>query len=150
MPRQHEPHHRREAEDVGLEHRAHHVFLSLFDGAVVAPARVVDQDVDAAEALLRRRHGARARGRVDDVSGSASPVPVRVTMPWICETLRAVTTQRWPWASTRSASARPKPAEHPVTSQPEKREVSMPCESLEIMRVVRRGRSMIVPAGPLP
>ena len=61
---QHAAHHRREPEHVGLEHRAHDVVLAFLDRAVVAPSRVVDEDVDAAEAGFGGADGAaRARRR---------------------------------------------------------------------------------------
>ena len=43
-----------EAEEIGVEHRAHFGVVAFLDGREIAVAGVVDEDVDAAEAGLGR------------------------------------------------------------------------------------------------
>jgi antitoxin VapB len=52
--RQHRARHGGEAEEIGVEHRAHVGVVAFFDGREIAVAGVVDEDVDAAEAGLGR------------------------------------------------------------------------------------------------
>ena len=94
-----------QAENIGLEHAAHGVEVGLFDGAVLAIARIVDQGPDAAVRLRHGRHrgphrllvghiqsyGARPRrgqlgeallasgGRVNRVAGLDQQVGTRAT-----------------------------------------------------------------------
>ena len=50
--RQHGARHRGEAEEIGVEHRAHVAVVAFLNSREIAIASVVDEDVDAAEAGL--------------------------------------------------------------------------------------------------
>ena len=52
--RQHRARHGREAEEIGVEHRAHVGVVAFLDRREIAVAGVVDEDIDAAEASLGR------------------------------------------------------------------------------------------------
>ena len=67
--RQHGLRHVDQPEHVGLEHLPHGVVLAFLDGGKVAVAGVVDENVDAAEALERPGHRIRHLFRPGDVQG---------------------------------------------------------------------------------
>jgi antitoxin VapB len=52
--RQHRARHGGEAEEIGVEHRAHVGVVAFFDGREIAVAGIVDEDVDAAEPSFGR------------------------------------------------------------------------------------------------
>ncbi len=107
-----------QAEDVRLEHRAHGAVLTFLDRREIAVAGVVDERIDATEAL----HGL-GDGVVDLLApGDVERQDERPVVAVRGDVRkrrgsRAVTTARQPRASTSCASARPKPVEQPVINQ---------------------------------
>ena len=115
---QHRLDHRDGAEEVGGEQPLHVGVVAFLDGGAVAVAGVVDQHVDAAEALPRPPH----RLRDLRVVGHVERDRERRVRVGVGEVLHARDVARGDdgvvaAASTASASARPRPVEQPVMSQ---------------------------------